>query len=63
MLVGFSGDFRGIDNFREYGVALDRIADSHNNLSIVNDDKGEIVLHRSDLKVLIIGDIVRVQFN
>ena len=63
MLGGFSGDFRGIDNFREYGLALNRIADSDSNISIVNDDKSEIVLLRSGLEVSIIGDIVRVRFK
>tara|TARA_B100001057_G_C22438180_1_gene790125 strand:+ start:428 stop:694 length:267 start_codon:yes stop_codon:yes gene_type:complete len=63
MLGGFSGDFRGIDNFREYGLALNRIADSDSNISIVNDDKSEIVLLRSGLEVSIIGDVVRVRFK
>lgn len=63
MLTGFSGDFRGIDNFREYGIALDRIAESVDNSSTAHSSKNELVIRRSDLEVSIVGDIVRIRFK
>lgn len=63
MLTGFSGDFRGIDNFREYGIALDKITESVDDSSTSHNNKNELVLRRSDLEVSIVGDIVRIRFK
>jgi hypothetical protein len=63
MLNGISGDFRGINNFRKYGIALHRSVESEKDLSIAHGDKNELVLHRSDLQMSIDRDIVHVHFK
>ena len=63
MLNGISGDFRGINNFRKYGIALNRSVESEKYLSIAHGDKNELVLRRSDLQMSIDRDIVHVHFK
>ena len=63
MLIGFGGDFRGINNFQEYGIDLNRIVESEENILIEDGDKSELVLRRLDLQVSISRDIVHVQFK
>lgn len=63
MLNGISGDFRGINNFRKYGIALNRSVELEKDLSIAHVDKNKLVLRRSDLQMSIDRDIIHIHFK